>query len=54
MLDREKAFEIMYRLFSVGFAEAIWIVKGIIESTKEENDIINISAGPYMLKTGKY
>lgn len=54
MLDREKAFEIMYGLFWVGFAEDIWIVKGIIESTKEENVIINISAGPYMLKTEKY
>lgn len=38
----------------MGFAEDIWIVKGIIESTKEENVIINISAGLYMLKTEKY
>ncbi|MCU4969222.1 S8 family peptidase [Bacillus toyonensis] len=44
----------MYRVFGSSSAEAIWIVKGIIEATKDENDIINISAGSYMLKTGKY
>ncbi|WP_240523812.1 S8 family serine peptidase, partial [Bacillus cereus] len=32
----------MYRVFGSSSAEAIWIVKGIIEATKDENDIINI------------
>ncbi|AJI25823.1 S8 family serine peptidase (plasmid) [Priestia megaterium] len=44
----------MYRAFGKSSAEAIWVIKGIIEAAKDGNDVINISAGSYLLKNGKY
>ncbi|WP_342715407.1 S8 family serine peptidase [Bacillus paramycoides] len=44
----------MYRVFGKGSADTTWIIKGIIEAVKDENDVINISAGSYLLKNGKY
>ncbi|HHY0838994.1 TPA: S8 family peptidase [Bacillus thuringiensis] len=44
----------MYRVFGESSAEGSWIIKGIIEAAKDKNDVINISAGSYLLKNGTY
>lgn len=43
-----------YRVFGQSSAKASWIIKAIIEATRDGNDVINISTGQYLMKNGKY
>ncbi|MGZ9815644.1 S8 family peptidase [Peribacillus simplex] len=43
-----------YRVFGLKSAKTEWILKAIIEASKDDADIINLSLGEYMLISGKY
>lgn len=44
----------IYRIYSSDSVKSIWALKGIIQSAKNDDDILNISSGKYLLISGKY
>ncbi|CAI8901985.1 MULTISPECIES: S8 family peptidase [Bacillus] len=43
-----------YRVFGSKSAETIWVIKAIIEAANDDIDVINLSLGDYLLKSGSY
>lgn len=44
----------VYRVFGSKSAETIWVIKAIIEAANDDIDVINLSLGDYLLKSGSY
>ncbi|HDR7163323.1 MULTISPECIES: S8 family peptidase [Bacillus cereus group] len=44
----------VYRVFGSTSAETIWVIKAIIEAANDDVDVINLSLGDYLLKSGSY
>nr|WP_172694693.1 S8 family serine peptidase [Staphylococcus capitis]QGN18868.1 nsjP S8 family serine protease [Staphylococcus capitis] len=44
----------VYRIYSSNTVKSTWALKGIIQSAKNNDDILNISSGKYLLISGKY
>lgn len=40
----------MYRVFGSKKSEMLWVSKGIVDAAKDDNDIINVSLGNYLIK----
>ncbi|WGD64258.1 S8 family peptidase [Bacillus subtilis] len=43
-----------YRVFGQKSAKAEWITKAIVQAAKDDNDIINLSFGQYLMKNGSF
>ncbi|WP_089607954.1 S8 family peptidase [Bacillus cereus] len=42
-----------YRIFGKKSSELIWVIKAIVEAAKDNNDVINLSFGEYLVKGAK-